>query len=158
MDMCFPPYLLRFLLSGSATAGVDAGVYWLFLTLGVVVDVAKVFGLVVGTIFAYAVNRFWTFGDTRRAVVRLQIPRFLLVYLLAILLNVAVNRLAITLIEYAGRQEIALPLAWFIATGCSATFNYFGLRFFVFCSGASRSALSVTPALSEELKTEQDIP
>lgn len=118
---------LRFLVAGSATVGIDAIAYALLLEAGLTVDVAKICGFAAGTIFAYFVNRDWTFGADRTG--KWQVFRFLAVYLGASGLNVLVNHQGTVLF---GTDRQGLMLAWFIATACSSTWNYIGLRYFVF--------------------------
>lgn len=122
-----PRSLLRFLVTGSLTVGVDAVAYALLLQLHVPVNWAKGIGLLCATAFAYVVNKYWTFSDAPAE--RSRVVPFLLLYASAILLNVIVNRSALMVV---GQSREGFIAAWFLATAASSTWNYLGLRFFVF--------------------------
>jgi putative flippase GtrA len=119
--------LFRFLIAGSATVGVDAVVYAALLGAGMPVDPAKTLGLVAATVFAYLVNRNWTFGAGHGGLGRFL--GFLALYVLAIALNVGVNRIVL---ELVGTGPHHVTLAWFFATAASSTWNYIGMRWVVF--------------------------
>lgn len=122
-----PVSVKRFAVAGGATVVVDAIAYSLFLKIGVPIDIAKASGLVVSTIFAYTVNRNWTFSGSEGSWK--SIILFLVLYVFASASNVIVNRLVIDAIT---SFRFVIPIAWFIATGTSATINYLGMRFIVF--------------------------
>ena len=116
-----------FLVVGSTTVAVDLCAYLLLLRAGLPVDWAKGIGFVVGMAFAYVANRVWTFGHVRPA--RASLPRFIVLYLATLLLNVAANHLVLGLLAgWAG----GVPLAFLVATGASAVSNFIGMKFFVF--------------------------
>jgi putative flippase GtrA len=116
----------RFLIVGSTTVAIDLAVYSALLCLGVVVPLAKGAGFITGTIFAYFANRLWTFGADGSAQT---VIRFLGVYLLALGINVSIND---GLLVLAGTRRWNLTLAFIIATGASAAFNFVGMRYFAF--------------------------
>ncbi|MBK3773451.1 GtrA family protein [Azospirillum brasilense] len=120
----------RFLVVGSTTVAIDMVVYALLLWLGAAVMPAKATGFIAGTVFAYFANRMWTFGGARGGVQT--VLRFLGVYLLALVINVALNNGVILL---AGTGPWSMAAAFLIATGASACFNFVGMRHFAF-SGA----------------------
>lgn len=97
------------------------------LYLGVATDFAKAIGLIAATIFAYFVNRFWTFQGHAGAGNRFF--AFLALYASAVAINVGANHVVLTLFDHA-RQ--GYPIAWFCATCSSSAWNYLGLRYVVF--------------------------
>lgn len=119
--------IFRFLIAGSATVAVDAIAYSALLSAGLSIDAAKGMGLVFATIFAYLVNRNWTFRAGNGGIG--QFGLFLVLYMGAIALNVAVNRLAV---DQFGTLPQQLAIAWFLATASSSTLNYIGMRWIVF--------------------------
>ena len=127
VSRCIPKSLLRFLITGSLTVGVDAVVYIVLLWSGLGINLAKALGLAAATIFAYFVNRSWTFVAPHRGL--RQFIAFLILYASAIGLNVGANYGVVVMLGY-GRQS--LILAYFVATALSATWNYLGMRYFVF--------------------------
>ena len=87
--------LAIFLIVGTMTVVIDfltyRGLIWAQL-FGV--DMAKGIAFLIGTVFAYFANRFWTFGHKVHAVGS---PwRFILVYSLTLAVNVLVNSFLIT--------------------------------------------------------------
>ncbi len=116
-----------FLAVGSTTVLVDLCAYLLLLRAGLPFAWAKGIGFVVGMAFAYVANKIWTFGHVRP--VRTSLLRFILLYLMTLLLNVAANHLVLVLL--AGRAG-AVPLAFLVATGASAASNFIGMKLFVF--------------------------
>ena len=124
-----PRAVKRFLVTGTLTVGVDALTYALLLRWDIAVDAAKALSLVAATIFAYLVNRFWTFNDSSARGQRV-VP-FLLVYASAIVLNVGVNHVFLWML---GTRGLGYAVSWFAATASSSSWNYFGLRYVVFPS------------------------
>jgi len=122
-----PRSLRRFLVTGTLTVALDAAVYALLLHLSIQANVAKATSLIAATLFAYVVNRFWAFSDSRLHSERL-IP-FLVLYASAILLNVAVNGAGLAML---GHWHYAYGASWLLATASSSTWNYLGMRHIVF--------------------------
>lgn len=116
-----------FLIVGSLTVGVDYLSYH-FLAHVLNYNLAKGCGFIIGTIFAYLANRYWTFKHTSAAA-NTSIPRFVLLYGLTLAINIAANHLVLIFLPQL--QGIFL-LAFLVATGISATLNFVGMKFFVF--------------------------
>lgn len=117
----------RFLIAGSATVCLDALVYSFMLQFGLPIDPSKAIGFLMGTVFAFFVNREWTFRAERHG--NRQFAAFAMVYGSGILVNSTTNRI---LIELIGKEPTHLIVAWFFATSASASWNYLGMRQFVF--------------------------
>lgn len=105
----------------------DAVTYALLLKFGIFVTLAKATGFIAGATFAYLANRFWTFDDAENS--KGSLGPFLLLYGVAILLNVSVNGASLRLV---GESHFGYGISWFVATAASATLNYVGLRHLVF--------------------------
>ena len=120
--------LAIFLVVGTLTVLVDfltyRGLIWINL-LGI--DWAKAIGFLVGTLFAYFANRIWTFGHTAHAPGSAW--RFSVLYSFTLGANVWVNALALVLMKEA---LMAVPIAFILATGVSASLNFLGMKLFVF--------------------------
>ncbi len=117
-----------FLVVGGLTVLVDFCVYrGLVWTQWFGVDSAKAIGFLAGTVFAYFANKRWTFAHHTHAAG--SVWRFILVYLLSLGANVAVN--ALWLNYWVGITSVVL-IAFLVATGVSATLNFLGMKFFVF--------------------------
>jgi putative flippase GtrA len=91
------------------------------------VDMAKATGFLVGTLFAYFANRFWTYGH------KPHVPgsawQFSALYTSMLGANVLINALALRLLADVAA---AIQLAFLLATGVSACLNFLGMKLFVF--------------------------
>jgi len=99
------------------------------VTFGTVAS-AKAIGFVVGTVFAFIANRYWTFQLGGQAMPR-EVGRFTAVYGTTLAANVGINSGVLAVI---GRDQTSLIAAFVIATGVSATLNFLGMKFFAFSS------------------------
>lgn len=126
---------LIFLIVGSLTVGIDFLCYTLLLGVSVQYAFAKAAGFVVGTVFAYFANRWWTFGHRQHASG--SVFRFAMLYMLTLGGNVLINHVVLLI---AGERDWAVRLAFLAATGVSAALNFLGMRFFVFRCQLSREA------------------
>lgn len=127
--------LAIFLIVGLLTVAIDFLLYRGILYIKPLgfenINIAKGFSFIGGTIFAYFANRFWTFNQqsTRAG----SVVRFIVVYILGLLANIVVNYLCITWFKaFFNVAELSIILAFFLATGISATLNFIGMKFFVF--------------------------
>ena len=91
------------------------------------VDMAKAAGFLVGTLFAYFANRFWTFEHNPH--VPGSVWRFSALYASTLGANVLTNALVLKLLA---DMAIAIQLAFLLATGVSACLNFLGMKLFVF--------------------------
>jgi len=122
--------LAIFLVVGASTVFVDFIIYRGILGFQFMeVDMAKATGFLVGTLFAYFANRFWTFGH--KSHITGSAWRFSALYLSTLGANVLINALALKLLA-----DVAafFQLAFLLATGVSACLNFLGMKFFVFRS------------------------
>jgi len=120
--------LAMFLIVGVSTVLVDFISYRGLIGFQVMeVDMAKAAGFLVGTLFAYFANRFWTFGHNPH--VPGSVWRFSALYASTLCANVLTNALALKLFE---DMAIAIQLAFLLATGVSTCLNFLGMKLFVF--------------------------
>ena len=120
--------LVIFLIVGASTVLVDFICYRGLIEFQIMeVDMAKATGFLVGTLFAYFANRFWTFGH------RPHVPgsawRFSALYASTLGANVLINALVLRLLADVAA---AIQLAFLLATGGSACLNFLGMKLFVF--------------------------
>lgn len=119
---------LRFLPVGGLAVAIDFVVYSLLVWDQAAPSQAKAVSFLAGAVFAFYANRIFTFrhaGQAGKSAVL-----FAIIYGLALALNVGVNAMVLGLTPRHGSPE--LGLAWFIATGCSAAFNFLGMKYLVF--------------------------
>lgn len=124
-----------FLIVGLLTVGIDFLSYHGFMYVkpfGIEsINIAKGFGFVSGTIFAYFANRFWTFNQQTTSSG--SVYRFVIVYILGLAANIGVNHLSINWFSSPTiALDITLLIAFILATGVSAALNFIGMKFFVF--------------------------
>ena len=120
--------LAIFLIVGVSTVLVDFISYRGLIGFQVMeVDMAKAAGFLVGTLFAYFANRFWTFGHNPH--VPGSVWRFSALYASTLGANVLTNALVLKLLS---DMAIAIQLAFLLATGVSACLNFLGMKLFVF--------------------------
>jgi len=125
-----------FLVVGVLTVLVDFCTYRLILwLLQSNVSIAKGVSFFVGTVFAYWANRRFTFKVQKP--MRGDVVRFALVYLISLGLNVGINTLVL---HGVGRTQITLLIAFVLATGVSAAFNFIGMKWFAFRTKSSENA------------------
>lgn len=121
---------LRFLLTGVANTAVGLIVVSLCQWVGWSPYVANAVGYAAGLAFGFVLNRSWTFGDRRRAVITA--PRYLLAFAVSYGANLAV---------LAGGLHLSLPVTLAQAAALSTYSVVFFLlcRYFVFAAGASEA-------------------
>lgn len=117
-----------FLIAGIMTVIVDFAVYTQLLALDISFGLSKATGFIVGTIFAYLINRFWTFGDLNTN--HSSFMRFVILYAASLGLNITVNKSVLSIFNLSFDYKIVV--AFLLATFCSATLNYFGMKHFAF--------------------------
>lgn len=125
--------LLIFLAVGILAVLIDYAVYRLLLLAGIIgINLSKGMGFIAGMIFGYFANRAWTFSYKEKDIGN--ILRFILVYALSLGLNIGINGIVLHLSEgwRIGNVPIAIQLAFLIATGVSASFNFTGMKWFIF--------------------------
>ncbi len=126
-----------FLIVGSLTVILDFLTYRLLIwTAWLNVDMAKGCGFIAGTVFAYFVNRCWTFGHKQHAPG--SALRFVFLYALTLLVNVGMNTVGLSILK---NNVLAVQFAFLAATGASAVLNFVGMKWVVFRSMSKDVAL-----------------
>lgn len=127
--------LAKFAVVGAATVAVDFLIYRSLLHFDfATTNVAKAAGFVAGLVFAYFANRFCTFASHTQAPG--SVRRFLALYILTLMLNVAVNA---AVLRQLHDIRFAIQYAFLAATGMSACLNFLGMKYFVFKLALERS-------------------
>jgi putative flippase GtrA len=115
--------LIRFLFSGGAAVVTDFAVYYL-LHPYTTYAVAKGISFVTGSIVAFLLNKYWTFGMNEYA--HSEVIKFAILYTLTLGANMGVNELCLTQLHFA------VWLAFLFATGTSTVLNFIGQKWWVF--------------------------
>jgi putative flippase GtrA len=121
--------VIRFLVVGFTTVAIDYLSYRLLIPLGMGYAPAKAASFIIGTVFAYFANRFWTFGGQESHPAPGSVLRFGVLYATTLLCNVAANALLLAVL--AG-HAFAIQSAFVVATAISATLNFLGMKYLVF--------------------------
>ena len=124
-----------FLIVGSIAVGIDFLSYhglMYFKPLGLEsINIAKAFGFISGTVFAYFANRFWTFKQQTTSFD--SVYRFAIVYIFGLASNIVINHLSITWFSSPTiTLDVTLFIAFILATSVSCALNFIGMKFFVF--------------------------
>jgi putative flippase GtrA len=125
---------MRFLLVGATTVAIDFLVYQLLLLVGLPLDLAKALSFVVATVCAYLFNRSFTFRAGGGGHV---VRRFVVLYTVALLVNVGVNALTLRMLAEDGTSDpalLAVVVAFLAAQVVSSTLNFVGMRHWVFAA------------------------
>ena len=115
---------IRFLIVGVSTVTLDLIVYYYLINSGVGPLSSKAFSFLLGSIYAYQLNRTWTFSAGKPNI--LQASLFLLAYSLSLFLNVSSNSFFLWILTL--NNDLRLLLSFVLATLISATFNYMILK------------------------------
>ena len=121
--------VIRFLVVGFTTVAIDYISYRLLIPLGMGYAPAKAASFIIGTVFAYFANRFWTFGDPESHPAPGSVLRFGVLYATTLLCNVATNG---ALLAVFSGHPFAIQGAFVVATAISATLNFLGMKYLVF--------------------------
>lgn len=118
----------RFVCVGSLTVVLDFLSYQSLVWMNLIgFDLAKAMGFLIGTIFAYCANRFWTFGFYQHNFKSGW--RFMFLYTTTLSANVSVNALILRLLADAAS---GVSIAFVCATGVSTLLNFLGMKLYVF--------------------------
>jgi putative flippase GtrA len=121
--------VMRFLVTGFSAVGIDLCVYYLLNGL-VGVNVAKGISFVCGTMLAYTLNKYWTFGAKEKSYK--EAGKFAVLYGFSLVVNILVNKVVLILFKSSA-------FAFLCATGSSTVINFIGQKFWVFKSSEANS-------------------
>lgn len=121
-----------FMVVGLITIAIDFSIYlYLIYPLSLNHNLAKGISFIGGTIFSYFANRFWTFNQ--QITGSGSIKRFIFVYSISITANIIMNTLCISWFAHLSLiPKYIILFSFLLATGLSATLNFFGMKFYVF--------------------------
>lgn len=118
--------VIKFIIIGITTVFIDLIIYLFLIKIGLLIQIAKAISFLSGALFSYQANRKWTFNIKYFKLS--QILRFTFLYITSLLFNVSLNSFLISIFTY----KLSLEFSFILSTIVSATYNYLGLRLFVF--------------------------
>ena len=114
--------LKRFLVVGISAVTIDLTTYYLLLDF-LSHDIAKAISFLLGTIFAFVINKYWTFEKHKKSYT--EVFQFGVLYSVTLGLNVLTNKMVID-------NTQMVFLAFLMATGASTVLNFIGQKWWVF--------------------------
>jgi putative flippase GtrA len=114
--------LKRFLVAGVCAVTIDLIAYYLLLDF-LSHDIAKAISFVLGTIFAFLINKYWTFEKHKKSYK--EVFQFGVLYIVTLGFNVLTNKMVID-------NTQMVFLAFLMATGVSTVLNFIGQKWWVF--------------------------
>ena len=114
--------LVRFLLTGGGTTGLDFILYMIGSQM-LPTTPAKVISMMGASILSYCLNKKYTFKNEKKD--RSQIIRFYVIFGLNFIANVSMNQIAFDI-------TTSRVFGFVVGTVCGLTVNYIGQKFFVF--------------------------
>ncbi|WP_090677001.1 GtrA family protein [Paenibacillus tianmuensis] len=115
--------LVRFAVTGFSAVAIDSLSYFVLIQY-VNLSISKAVSFIIGTIFAFILNKFWTFE--KKALIWSEGIKFFALYSITLTVNVVVNKLFLLL--FPGW----FILAFLFATGASTVLNFIGQKWWVF--------------------------
>jgi putative flippase GtrA len=114
--------LKRFLVVGISAVTIDLTTYYLLLDF-LSHDIAKAISFLLGTIFAFVINKYWTFEKHKKSYT--EVFQFGVLYSVTLGVNVLTNKMVID-------NTQMVFLAFLMATGASTVLNFIGQKWWVF--------------------------
>jgi putative flippase GtrA len=114
--------LKKFLVAGVSAVGTDLVTYYILLGF-LIPGISKAISFLAGTIVAYFINKYWTFGKHEKSFK--EVIKFGVLYCCTLGMNVLVNKIVLD-------NTTIVFLAFLIATGVSTVLNFIGQKFWVF--------------------------
>jgi putative flippase GtrA len=141
--------LIKFFMIGVLATLVDLIVYWILLQIIPMFeldldlvgekfhpdnrDLSKSMSFIIGSLVTYNLNKYWTWKQKDRSHKRF--VKFYTLYGFSLLINVFINKIALFVLhDYDVFANVPLKflIAFVIATGTSAVFNFIGQKLWVF--------------------------
>lgn len=126
----FKHQIVFYLICGAISTSVDFMIYFSLYKLDFQVDLAKGFSFMIATFISYFLNKHITFQTKNKSFY--EFLWFILVHILAMLCDVAMNRVMLFFLGLILVGHVKVILAFVIATGVSVIINFLGQRYFVF--------------------------
>ncbi len=122
--------IFRFLIVGGTSVAVDLAVYLLLLP-HLDRTSAKGISYLAGVVVGFVGNKLWTFESRRKSLAEPMI--YLLIYLVTLIVNIAINGGTLWLAEEMGASSSLSNIAgFFVATAVTTILNFVGMKYIAF--------------------------
>lgn len=122
--------ILRFVIIGGLSVVMD-GVVYLALSPHLGQIQGKAVSYIVGMIFGFFGNKFWTFESSQKSA--REPILYATFYLFTLIVNVVLNSACVELFTRLGSLEsVSQAVAFLIATGTTTVLNFLGLKYIAF--------------------------
>ena len=118
--------LKRFIIVGFSAVIIDFIFYNVFIQFSTP-SFSKAISFFIGSISSYFANKLFTFKSKNNSI--RQLIKFLIVYISSLFINVYINALFMSIFT---KYKYGLNIAFVIAVTCSASFNFIGMKKYVF--------------------------
>lgn len=141
--------LIKFFMIGVLATLVDLIIYWILLQIIPTIeldldlvgekfhpdnrDLSKSMSFIIGSLVTYNLNKYWTWKQKDRSHKRF--VKFYTLYGFSLLINVFINKIALFILhdyDVFATVPFKFLIAFVIATGTSAVFNFVGQKLWVF--------------------------
>ena len=112
----------RFLIAGLSAVGTDLAIYYSLLNF-LNPEISKGISFFVGTIVAFAINKYWTFEKKEKSYS--ETWKFGVLYSVSLGVNIVVNKLVLDVTDL-------VLISFVFATGASTVLNFIGQKWWVF--------------------------
>ena len=120
--------LFRFFLVGLMTVFIDYLFYKMLLNYFFLdPSISKGSSFIIGALFAFFVNRSWTFNNNQKYTKT--IFNFFILYILTLYINIESNNFFLIIFN---SFDFQIEAAFIIATSISAFLNFIGMKCFIF--------------------------
>ena len=116
--------VIKFGIVGVANTIIGYGTYLILITFGVNVQLAMAGNWVIGSIFSFFLNKYWTFGQKNSDFA--SVIRFIIVCTVAMLLNIVFVTIAV---NFLGMEK---KIGGLVSMGLVIVVNFLGQKFFAF--------------------------
>tara|TARA_Y100000748_G_scaffold303112_1_gene307311 strand:+ start:2153 stop:2557 length:405 start_codon:yes stop_codon:yes gene_type:complete len=127
IEKLFNSQIIRFLIVGVTTVLIDYIFYFFLYFIGFSTSISKGISFIIGAIFAYVANKYFTFNQAKFS--NLGIFQFCVLYFISLTINVYLNEF---LLHAMSNLIFKFELSFIIATITSASINFIGMKYIVF--------------------------
>ena len=128
--------LMRYIMSGGTAAIVTIGLLFVFTHyVGMWYIIAAIIANIFGLVVSFTLQKFWTFRDHSRDILKAQATTYFIIFLFNLVTN---SVILYCLVEFFNLHYL---LAQVVSGGMLACLSYFLYRHFVFSAQSSRAAI-----------------